>query len=170
MKAQQVLDGLDVVFRCSMELTEKMGLFKGLLELADVPYVGIRYNRIRRWPWIKQWPRLYWLPEVSLNCRILVVLRSQWEQNPELVRREIEDRIGYPCFVKPANLGSSVGISKVRGPEELDGALAEAATYDRKLVIEQDAGNVREVECSVFRKRESSCVYTRRNCALKRIL
>ena len=78
------------------------------------------------------------------------MLRTRWEQDPEGVRRDIEARIGYPCFVKPANLGSSVGISKVREPQELDAALAEAALYDRKLLVEEDAGNVREVECSVL--------------------
>ena len=67
----------------------------------------------------------------------IVVLRSRWERDPQAVRREIESQIGHPCFVKPANLGSSVGVSKVRGPEELDAALSEAAMYDRKLVIEQ---------------------------------
>ncbi|NLY51574.1 MAG: D-alanine--D-alanine ligase [Firmicutes bacterium] len=149
VKAQQVLDGLDVVFPVLHGTYGEDGAIQGLLELADVPYVGsgITGSAVAM---DKAMAKAVLAAGGFPQLPYLVVLRSQWEQNPELVRQEIEDRIGYPCFVKPANLGSSVGISKVRGPEELDGALAEAATYDRKLVIEQDAGNVREVECSVL--------------------
>ena len=149
VKTQQTLDGLDVVFPVLHGTYGEDGAIQGLLELADVPYVGsgITGSAVAM---DKAMAKAVLAAGGFPQLPYLVVLRSQWEQNPESVRQEIESRIGYPCFVKPANLGSSVGISKVRGPQELDGALAEAARYDRKLVVEQDAGNVREVECSVL--------------------
>jgi D-alanine-D-alanine ligase len=85
----------------------------------------------------------------------VTVLRSQWEKDPVKVRKQVELKLKYPVFVKPANLGSSVGISKVHDRSELDGAMYEAAKYDRKIVIEQGVGGgkhgkAREIECSVL--------------------
>ena len=84
----------------------------------------------------------------------LTVLRSDWQQETKAVRRLIEDDLKYPLFVKPANLGSSVGISKVHGGDELAPAMDEAAAYDRKIVVEQGVGGkkgkAREIECSVL--------------------
>jgi D-alanine-D-alanine ligase len=76
-------------------------------------------------------------------------MRWEWEQQPRQVSARIEGSIGYPCFVKPANLGSSVGVTKVHGSAELSAALNLAARYDRKLLVEQ-AVNAREIECSVL--------------------
>jgi D-alanine-D-alanine ligase len=82
------------------------------------------------------------------------VLRSAWREQPKKVRRLIERALKYPVFVKPANLGSSVGISKVHNGSELPAAMDEAARFDRKLVIEQGVGGskakAREIECSVL--------------------
>jgi D-alanine-D-alanine ligase len=84
----------------------------------------------------------------------VTVLRSQWEGDPKKVRREIEKALKYPVFVKPANLGSSVGISKVHDRSELAAAMDEAGKFDRKIVVEQGvggkAGRAREIECSVL--------------------
>jgi D-alanine-D-alanine ligase len=84
----------------------------------------------------------------------ITVLRKQWEDDPKRVRRNVESSLKYPLFVKPANLGSSVGISKVRERKELGPAMDEAAKFDRKLVIEQAVGGkkgrAREIECSVL--------------------
>ncbi|MCL4393919.1 MAG: D-alanine--D-alanine ligase, partial [Chloroflexi bacterium] len=79
----------------------------------------------------------------------LVVLRRDWESSPEETIRGIETRFGYPCFVKPANLGSSVGISKAHNWDELAQALETAAQFDRKLLAER-AIDGREIECSVI--------------------
>ncbi len=149
IRMQQVLDELDVVFPVLHGTYGEDGAIQGLLELADLPYVGsgITGSAVAM---DKAMAKAVLAAGGFPQLPYLVVFRSQWEQNPDLVRQEIEARIGYPCFVKPANLGSSVGISKVREPGELEGALAEAALYDRKLVIEEDAGNIREVECSVL--------------------
>jgi D-alanine-D-alanine ligase len=84
----------------------------------------------------------------------VTVLRSGWEKEPRKARKQIEGKLKYPVFVKPANLGSSVGISKARDAEELGPAMELAASYDRKIIIEQAVGSkkkkAREIECSVL--------------------
>jgi D-alanine-D-alanine ligase len=79
-----------------------------------------------------------------------VVLRHEWRDHPATVTRRIKEVTGFPCFVKPSNLGSSVGISKVRKAAELPAALDEAARHDRKIVVERAVKNPREVEVSVL--------------------
>ena len=83
-------------------------------------------------------------------CRTWRSSAAQWEHDPAAVMAQIETRLGFPCFVKPANLGSSVGITKVHGLVELDAALVEAASFDRKLVVEAAVPQAREIECSVL--------------------
>jgi D-alanine-D-alanine ligase len=78
-----------------------------------------------------------------------LVLRSAWEKDPTAVRKRIEKRLRYPLFVKPVNLGSSVGISKVHGRGELAAAMDLAAQYDRKILVENGI-DAREIECSVL--------------------
>ena len=145
----QLTNRLDVVFPVLHGTYGEDGAIQGLIELADLPYIGagITGSAVAMDKAIAKavlsaggFPQLPYL----------VVLRSQWEKDPALVQKEVESHLAYPCFVKPASLGSSVGISKVRNSGELQPALAEAAVYDRKFVIEKDAGNAREVECSVL--------------------
>ena len=82
------------------------------------------------------------------------ILRSAWEKDPKRVQKLMESKLTYPVFVKPANLGSSVGISKAHNRKELGPAIEEAAKFDRKIVIEQGVGGkkekAREIECSVL--------------------
>jgi D-alanine-D-alanine ligase len=84
----------------------------------------------------------------------VTVLRSEWEAQPKKVKKRIEAKLKYPVFVKPANLGSSVGISKVHDAKELAPAMDMAAGFDRKIVVEQGVGGkkkkAREIECSVL--------------------
>ena len=80
----------------------------------------------------------------------MVILRSEWESHPQETIRRIETALSYPCFIKPANLGSSVGINKAHNADELAQALTDAAQYDRKLIAERAARNAREIECSVL--------------------
>jgi D-alanine-D-alanine ligase len=84
----------------------------------------------------------------------VTILRSQWEKDPKKAAKLVESKLKYPVFVKPANLGSSVGISKAHDRKELGPAIEMAAGYDRKIVIEQGVGGkkhkAREVECSVL--------------------
>jgi D-alanine-D-alanine ligase len=82
------------------------------------------------------------------------LLRSHWEREPGKVQKLVESELKYPVFVKPANLGSSVGISKAHNRKELGPAIQEAAKFDRKIVIERGVGGAkqkaREIECSVL--------------------
>ena len=82
-------------------------------------------------------------------CRYTWLLRSEWERRPAEVLDRMESEIGYPCFVKPANLGSSVGISKAADRQSLHRALALAARYDRKMLVEE-AVEAREIECALL--------------------
>ncbi len=124
------------------------GTIQGLFELAEIPYVGagvlgsaIGMDKVA----MKDMFRAHGLPMVEY----LAVSRHDLERRPEAVEAEIARRIGFPCFVKPANLGSSVGISKVKAPEALAAALAEAARHDRRLVVERGIV-AREVEVAVL--------------------
>ncbi len=139
---------LDVVFPVLHGPYGEDGTVQGLLELANLPYVGsgvlgsaLGMDKAA----MKAIFRDAGLPTVSA----LVVLRREWETDPEGVAARMAREIGYPCFVKPANMGSSVGISKVHHPGELAEAMATACAYDRKVLIEM-AVEAREIECSVL--------------------
>jgi len=124
------------------------GTIQGLLELADVPYVGagvLASSAGMDKDVMKRLFRDAGLPVVPWE----LVLRRDWEQDPAGVRKRIEKRLRYPLFVKPANLGSSVGISKVRKPLGLQAAMDLAAQYDRKILVEK-AVDARELECAVL--------------------
>lgn len=140
---------LDVIFPVLHGTYGEDGTVQGLLELADIPYVGagvaasaVGMDKAL----MKAVFAAHGLPQLPY----LVVKRKDWEANPKQVAEEIARKLGFPCFVKPANLGSSVGISKVHGPEELAPAMDLACSFDRKLVIEQSAPPCREVECAVL--------------------
>lgn len=124
------------------------GTLQGLLELAGIPYAGagVLGSAVGMDKAVfKDVMRAHGLPVV----RSLVFLRRAWQAEPDAVLAQIESEIGYDCFVKPANLGSSVGISKPHDRQELVAALDEAARYDRKLIVEE-AIDAREIEVSVL--------------------
>jgi D-alanine-D-alanine ligase len=124
------------------------GTIQGLLELADLPYVGagVAASAVGMDKQLmKALFRNAGLPVVEY----LVVQRHKWEHDPEETIHEIETVIKYPCFVKPANLGSSVGVTKAHNWDELTQALTTAALYDRKIIVER-AVDAREIECSVL--------------------
>jgi D-alanine-D-alanine ligase len=79
-----------------------------------------------------------------------VVLRRDWERERSTIAAELEQRLRFPMFVKPANLGSSVGISKAKDPESLREAMDLAGSFDRKIVVEAAVPNAREIECGVL--------------------
>ncbi|MBD2292884.1 D-alanine--D-alanine ligase [Anabaena sphaerica FACHB-251] len=127
------------------------GTIQGLLTLMQVPFVGSGVlgsasgmDKIGMKTAFAQ----AGLPQVKYKA----LTRAQVWSNPCVFPKlcdEIEAKLGYPCFVKPANLGSSVGIAKVRSRQELEAALDNAATYDRRIIVE--AGVIaREVECAVL--------------------
>jgi D-alanine-D-alanine ligase len=144
---------VDIVFPVLHGTFGEDGTIQGLLELADIPYVGAGVLGSAAGmdkAVMKELFRAAGLPIV----KHVTILRKQWEDDPKRVRRGIESALKYPLFVKPANLGSSLGISKVRERSELDSAMNEAAKFDRKLVVEQGVGGkkgrAREIECSVL--------------------
>jgi D-alanine-D-alanine ligase len=140
---------VDVVFPMLHGPMGEDGTVQGLFELADIPYVGagVMSSAVGMDKAVmKDVFRAHGLPVVPY----LVFLRSEWARDPTAVMAQIEARLGFPCFVKPANLGSSVGITKVHSFVELDAALAEAASFDRKLLVEWAVPQAREIECSVL--------------------
>ncbi len=140
---------LDVVFPVLHGPYGEDGTIQGLLDLANIPYVGagVMASAVGMDKAIQKAVfRQHGLPVVEY----LVIKRRDWERDPDAVVHRAEQAIGYPCFVKPVNLGSSVGISKAKNREGLRQALDNAAAYDRKLLVERAVPEAREIECSVL--------------------
>ncbi|MEM7333571.1 MAG: D-alanine--D-alanine ligase family protein [Chloroflexota bacterium] len=139
---------LDVIFPVLHGTYGEDGTVQGLLELAGIPYIGagvvgsavgmdkavfkyvMQANAIPVLPW-------------------LLFPKSDWEKRPSSIIDDIETKLAYPVFTKPANLGSSVGIQKCSNRTELEAGMNEAAEYDRRIIVEQGI-NVRELEVSVM--------------------
>lgn len=139
---------VDVVFPVLHGTYGEDGTIQGLLEMADLPYVGAGVLGSAAGMDKDVMKRLLHqagVPQVGFH----VFLERQWTSEPEVIRQQVGDRVGYPCFVKPANLGSSVGISKVKSPAELDAAIDLASQFDRKVIVEEGV-DAREIECSVL--------------------
>lgn len=139
---------LDVIFPVLHGTYGEDGTIQGLLEMADIPYVGCGVlasacgmDKV----FMKSLFRDSDLP----MCRYVWFLRGEWERNPEAVVSQIAVKLGYPCFVKPANLGSSVGVSKAIDENSLVEAIRLAAEYDRKIIVEENL-DMREIECAVI--------------------
>lgn len=139
---------LDVIFPVVHGPNGEDGTLQGMLELAGVPYVGagvLASAVAMDKPTTKALMAQAGIPQ----ARYLVVTRREWREQPEYVAARIEVELGLPCFVKPANLGSSVGISKVNDPGDLAAAIDLAASYDRKVIAETGIIG-RELEVSVL--------------------
>lgn len=143
-----VTDGVDVFFPALHGPMGEDGTLQGMLELAGVPYVGsgvlgsaVAMDKAMTKVVLEQAgvPQSPWL----------LVSRLQWQQDPERVISRIETSLPFPVFVKPANMGSSVGVSKAKNAAELRIALQEAAHFDRRIVVEQGVVG-RELEMSVL--------------------
>ena len=139
---------LDVVFPVLHGTYGEDGTIQGLLEMAGIPYVGCGVlasstgmDKVA----MKTLFRHAGLPV----CKYDWFLRRDWEANPAPIRERVERGIGYPCFVKPANLGSSVGVSRADDEETLVKAVNLAARYDRKIIVEEGL-DAREIECAVM--------------------
>ncbi|RAV12667.1 D-alanine--D-alanine ligase [Paenibacillus contaminans] len=139
---------LDVVFPLLHGTYGEDGTIQGLLEMADIPYVGagVLASAVGM---DKVMMKKLFAQEGLPQCLFRHFTKAQWEKNQSFYLMEIETVLGYPCFVKPANLGSSVGISKARNQEELLKAVAEAFQFDRKVIVEELI-DAREVEVSVL--------------------
>jgi D-alanine-D-alanine ligase len=144
---------VDVIFPVLHGTFGEDGTIQGLLELADIAYVGAGVLGSAAGmdkDIMKALFRTAGLPIV----KHVTVLRSAWESAAKKVEKLVESKLKYPVFVKPANLGSSVGISKAHDRKELSPAIEEAAKFDRKIVIEEGVGGkknkAREIECAVL--------------------
>lgn len=144
----QQLAKLDVIFPVLHGTYGEDGTVQGLFEMADIPYVGCGVlasacgmDKVV----MKTLFRDAGLP----MCRYVWFLRGEWEREGDAVIEQIQSKLGFPCFVKPANLGSSVGVSKAVDVASLAEAISLAARYDRKIIVEEGL-DMREIECAVI--------------------
>jgi D-alanine-D-alanine ligase len=140
---------LDVIFPILHGPYGEDGTIQGLLELANVPYVGagVLASAVGM---DKAVMKVVFAARGLPVCPYRTVLRHEWERRADDTVAELERALGYPMFVKPANLGSSVGISKAKDRPGLRDALALAGSFDRKIVIEAAVPAARELECAVL--------------------
>jgi D-alanine-D-alanine ligase len=150
---------VDVIFPVLHGTFGEDGTIQGLLELADIPYVGAGVLGSAAGMDKDIMKSLFLAAGIPI-VKHVTILRSWWENDPKQIQKRIESKLTYPVFVKPANLGSSVGISKAHNRKELGPAIEEAAKFDRKIVVEQGVGGkkekAREIECSVLGNDEPS--------------
>jgi len=145
--------GIDVVFPVLHGTFGEDGTVQGLFELAGIAYVGAGVLGSAAGMDKAVMKRLFAQAGLAI-VKDLTILRLDWEKSPAKVTRQIEAALKYPLFIKPANLGSSVGISKVHDRKELGPALTLAAKYDRKLVVEQGVGGKLRRDGSQAKARE----------------
>jgi D-alanine-D-alanine ligase len=143
-----VLGSIDVIFPVLHGPMGEDGTVQGLMELAGVPYVGCGVLAAAVGMDKAMMKAAFAAAGLPL-APWLLVRRTDWHSQPEYVAEQVEAQLHYPMFVKPANMGSSVGITKAIDRATLLAGLAEAARYDRRIVIEQGI-NAREIEISVL--------------------
>ena len=150
--SQQAID-VDIIFPVLHGTFGEDGTIQGLLEFADIAYVGSGVLGSAAGMDKDVMKRLFRDAGLPL-VKHVTILRRRWEDEPKKTRSQIEWALKYPLFVKPANLGSSVGISKAHDSAEFGPAIEEAAKYDSKIIVEQAVGGkrhkAREIECSVL--------------------
>jgi D-alanine-D-alanine ligase len=146
---KRLREEIDVAFPAIHGTNGEDGTLQGLLELADIPYTGsgVLGSAVGMDKALMKWiftgaglPVLdyYWF------------FRNKWENEPEKILNEIEAKLSWPLFVKPANLGSSIGISRATNRDELQYAIDVAGHYDRKILVEQGIENPTEINCAVL--------------------
>ncbi|MEP6741728.1 MAG: D-alanine--D-alanine ligase family protein [bacterium] len=147
-KGTGTTEPLDVVFPVLHGPFGEDGTIQGLLEMANVPYVGggvlasaCGMDKVTM--------KSLFLQAGLPICRYTWFLRKHWEADRQGVTSKVSRELGWPCFVKPANLGSSVGVSKATDKSSFARAVNLAAQYDRKIIVEE-AVNAREIECAVL--------------------
>jgi D-alanine-D-alanine ligase len=145
--------GLDVVFPVLHGTFGEDGTVQGLFELADIAYVGSGVLGSAAAMDKDTMKRLFQAAGLPMTPHV-TILRGEWKADPKRCTRLVEKELRYPVFVKPANLGSSVGISKVKSRKDLATAMDLAASFDRKIVVEQGVGGAgvkpRELEVAVL--------------------
>ena len=140
---------LDVVFPVLHGPYGEDGTVQGLLELANVPYVGagVLASAVGM---DKAAMKLVFAARGLPICDYEVVMKRDWQRDERATLQQVVARLGFPVFVKPANLGSSVGISKAKHAADLRAAIALAAEFDRKVVVEAAVPQAREIEVAVL--------------------
>ncbi len=140
---------LDVIFPVLHGTFGEDGTVQGLLELASVPYVGagvlgsaVGMDKIAQ--------KMIFESNNIPTPKFSYFTASAWQKNKPLLIKDILKQIGLPCFIKPANLGSSVGISKAHNEKTLIQAINLAVKYDRRIIVEQAVANPLEIECAVL--------------------
>jgi D-alanine-D-alanine ligase len=149
VEATAAIRGLDVVFPVLHGPYGEDGTVQGLLELANVPYVGAGVlgsavgmdKAVMKTIFAAH--RLPIVPHVT-------VVRREWRADARAITARVASELRYPVFVKPANLGSSVGISRATSDESFGEAMELALRFDKKIVIESGVANAREIECAVL--------------------
>lgn len=143
---------LDVIFPVLHGPYGEDGTIQGVFEMAGLPYVGcgvlgsaLGMDKEK----MKMLFQAIHLPVIPF----LAYHRKQWEQAPETILLAVEQELGYPCVVKPANMGSSIGVSNATDRKTLEQAIAQAVEYDTKIIIERWL-NVRELSCAVLGNEE----------------
>ncbi|WP_313756994.1 D-alanine--D-alanine ligase family protein [Tissierella sp.] len=146
---KKILGEIDIVFPAFHGMNGEDGTVQGIFELMDIPYVGcgvlgssVGMDKIL----MKDVYKANGLPVVDYTW----FYRSKWLKDKDEIIKDIEKKLSYPLFVKPANLGSSIGISKAKDEEGLIDAIEVAIRYDRKIIIEKAVENLREINCAVL--------------------
>ncbi len=140
---------LDVIFPILHGPYGEDGTIQGLLELADIPYVGagVAASAISM---DKELMKTVFQQKNLPILKWMTIKRKDWYKDRGKIVNLIQNNFTYPIFVKPTNLGSSVGVSKVKSKEKLEEAINLASSYDRKILIEQGLENIREIECGIL--------------------
>lgn len=139
---------VDVVFPVLHGTFGEDGSIQGMLEMAGIPYVGCGVLASSSGMDKVVMKALFREADLPM-CKYVWFLRTEWEASRDLVLKHVEGSLGFPCFVKPANLGSSVGISKAADAGSLAAAIDLAAEYDRKIIVEECL-TMREIECGIL--------------------
>ncbi|HDX9578641.1 TPA: D-alanine--D-alanine ligase [Bacillus pseudomycoides] len=148
-------NALDVIFPLLHGPNGEDGTVQGLLELINVPYVG--NGVLASAAGMDKVIMKNVFAEAGLpQAKYVSFIRSAWEKERTAAYEKVEETLGYPCFVKPANLGSSVGINKCKNRDELESAFEEAFQFDRKIIVEENIVG-REVEIGVLGNDEPKC-------------
>lgn len=140
---------LDVVIPAMHGMNGEDGTLQGLLELANIPYTSsgvlgasVGMDKIL----MKKVFEAHELPVLPYTYFI----RDEWEEDKEKILKQVEEKIEYPMFVKPSNLGSSIGISKAKNREELENAIEIAVNYDSRIIVEKGVQDLIEINCSAL--------------------
>jgi D-alanine-D-alanine ligase len=147
-EGEERLAPLDVVFPVLHGTYGEDGTIQGLFEMAGIPYVGCGVLASACGMDKSVMKTLFRDADLPI-CKYVWFLRSEWERAAGTVIEQVKAKLGFPCFVKPANLGSSVGVSQAADEESLRKAIDLAAQYDRKIIVEE-ALDMREIECAVI--------------------